>query len=113
MAEDFRDSFILEPDKSTLRLCAHCFKENNLDRTPLKNAGWTLSDGICVRHMSEMYQMAGFDDSLTKQALKKIETLPDFRGHVRDLSDPKNKPFVDWLKNPRPSPTAQKQATPA
>lgn len=111
MAENFKDLFILEPNQSAVRLCSSCNKDINLDIKRLNDAGWKVSHGLCERHIEQMYKMAGFNDQQIKASVKKAESAPDFKGHARDLSDSKNKPLVDWLKNPPVSPTLQKQQT--
>ena len=107
MIDNFKDAFILEPNDSIVRLCANCDKEQNLDQKKIISAGWQLSHGICKRHTAQMYKFAGFSDDRIAAALKKSETGSD-KPPIRDLLDPINKPFLDWLRNPTPSPTFNK-----
>lgn len=109
MAEDFSDAFIISDTDNIVRICMSCDREQHLDQKKLVEAGWSLSHGICVRHIYQMYKMAGFDDEKIKGVIKKSEDSPDFKGHCRDLSDPKNKPFLDWLKEPKLSPKKQSE----
>lgn len=94
--ENFSDVIL---NNNTIRMCSSCEKENNLDQNKITNQGWSLSHGICVRHIKSFFKAAGYDDARINSLMGE-----KFKNPCRDLSEPKNKPFVDWLKDPPQAP---------
>jgi len=105
MAEDFSNNFSKEDPDLIIGICSACEKEEGIDQKPYTDKGWSVSSGICSRHAEKFLRAANIPEDRIKERVKAMTT--------RDLSDPKNKPLVDWLKNPPLSPTKQKQAKPA
>lgn len=103
MAEDFSDMFSKENPNLILGICSACEKEAGIGQKTYTERGWNVSHGVCGRHASQFFKSAGIDINTPK-----IKDMID-KNNTRDLSDPKNKPLVDWLKNPPLSPTLQKQ----
>ena len=104
MAEDFNNNFSKEKPGLIVGICSACEKEEGIDQETYTQRGWEVSSGVCPRHAEKFLKFAGIPDDRIKEKIKDVKT--------RDLSDPKNKPLVDWLKNPPNSPTLQKQEKP-
>jgi len=97
MAEDFSDMFSKENPGLILGVCGNCEKEQGIDQKAYQKQGWSASHGICARHAEKFLKAANIPDDRIKKVVSNNTT--------RDLADPKNKPVVDWLKNPPPAPS--------
>lgn len=105
MAEDFSNNFNKEYPDLIIGICSLCEKEAGIDQKSYTDKGWSASHSICPRHVEKFLRTANVPEDKIKERIKTMT--------VRDLADPKNKPFVDWLKNPPLSPTKQKQEKPS
>jgi hypothetical protein len=105
MAEDFNNNFSKTKPDMLVGICAECEQEVGIDKQSYLDKGWSVSHGVCGRHSEQFLKKANISPEKIKTFVSKNTT--------RDLSDPKNKPLVDWMKNPPLSPTKQKQEKPS
>jgi hypothetical protein len=96
MAENFSNLFSKEKPNLILGICSACEKEVGIDQTAYTNKGWSASHSICGRHTEIYLKTANIPPDRIRAVVEKNTT--------RDLTDPKNKPLVDWLKNPPQAP---------
>ena len=96
MTEDFSDNFSKEKPGLILGICSACEKEVGIDQKSYTSKGWSPSHSVCGRHAAIFLKTANIPADKINDLVQKNTT--------RDLADPKNKPFVDWLKNPPSAP---------
>ena len=113
MMNNFKDVFLLDRNPPEILICAQCKNDQRIDIDKLHKSGWKTSDGTCIRHFTQLLKTAGIDDVSIKAAIDRVSAKYPGKAHPRDLSDPKNKPFLDWLRNPTPAPTLQKTQNPS
>ena len=105
MAEDFNNNFSKEDLDLIIGICSACEKDAGIDQKSYTDKGWSASHSICPRHAEKFLRSAKIPEDRIKERVKMMTT--------RDLSDPKNKPLIDWMKNPPLSPSQQKQEKPS
>jgi hypothetical protein len=98
--EDFSNQF---GEGNLVTICADCQKQQHIDLSKISDQGWKPSHGVCPRHFRRTMAMAGIP-------LEKIKAMkqPD----TRDLSQPENKPLLDWFLNPPHAPGGVKKNEP-
>jgi hypothetical protein len=98
---DFSDQFT---KGNTVRICAQCDREQRIDLKAIKDKGWNISHGVCVRHAISTLKSAGLTDEEIKQFMAKSNGKSTA---VKDLNEPENKDLVTWFKNPSEAPKAE------
>ena len=80
-----------------VRICAECNSEQKIDQSKLKKMGWDITHGDCERHFENRLKSFGLDNSEIKI---EVDEFKNMAPPCADLSDPKNKPLLNWLNNP-------------
>lgn len=105
MSENFTDMLLLDRNPPEVLMCAQCKVDKKIDTDKLRAAGWKTSDGTCVDHFIKMLKTAGMSDDVIRASVEKVSKKYPGKPHPKNLDDPKNKPFLNWLMNPTPAPT--------
>lgn len=104
MSKNFTNMFLLDRNPPEVLMCAQCKLDYRIDVDKLHKAGWNTSDGTCVNHFIKMLKTSGMNDDMIKASVQKVLQKYPNKPHPLDLNDQNNKSFLDWLRNPTPSP---------